>query len=59
MWWLEKTRYFEERRADQNKGTNRLGMPQNEREVRLLEMVLNRHHDYIRKRQREEEMVQK
>jgi hypothetical protein len=54
MWWLEKTRYFEEKRKEEQRDKNQLGMPQNEREAELLEMVLNRHYDYVRKRQGKE-----
>jgi hypothetical protein len=53
MWWLEKTRYFEER-LEERENKNRLGYPQNEREAELMENLLNRHYDYVRKRQPEE-----
>lgn len=54
MWWLDKTRYFEERRKEENENKNRLGYPQNEREAELMENLLNRHYDYVKKRQQEE-----
>lgn len=53
MWWLDKTRYFEERREEESKD-KKLGYPQNEHESELMENLLNRHYDYVRKRQREE-----
>lgn len=54
MWYLEKTKYFEKREAENAKGSNQLGAPRNEEEARLLEYVLNRHYDYVRKLQQEE-----
>lgn len=54
MWWLDKTRYFEERRKEENENKKRLGYPQNEYEAGLMEKLLNRHSDYVRKRQLEE-----
>lgn len=54
MWWLEKTRYFEERRKEENENKNRLGYPQNEREAELMEDLLNRHYNYVRKQQQME-----
>ncbi|OGD08825.1 hypothetical protein A2397_05265 [Candidatus Amesbacteria bacterium RIFOXYB1_FULL_44_23] len=54
MWWLDKTRYFEERREEGKENRSQLGYPQNEREAELLEMVLNRHYDYVRKREQED-----
>jgi hypothetical protein len=50
MWWLEKTRYFEERRKEENID-KKLGYPQNEHEAELMEMLLNRHYDYVRKQE--------
>lgn len=50
MWWLEKTRYFEEC-LEERDNKNRLGYPQNEREAMLMEKLLNRHYDYVKKQE--------
>jgi hypothetical protein len=54
MWWLDKTRYFEERREEENENKKRLGNPQNEYEAGLMEKLLNGHYDYVRKREQED-----
>ena len=48
MWYLEKTKYFEKREAENAKGQSQLGAPRNEEEAKLLEDVLNRHYDYVK-----------
>jgi len=50
QWWLEKNKYFGNEEGD---SAAVLGAPQNEREVELQEMLLNRHYDYVRRKQRE------
>lgn len=44
QWYLEKKKYFGD---DGASGQPQLGAPRNEEEAKLLEFVLNRHHDYI------------
>lgn len=51
MWWLEKRGYFD--KQDEAKNSNQLGAPQNENEVELLEMLLNRHYDYVKRKEQE------
>jgi hypothetical protein len=51
MWWLEQSRYFEKR--EEVKDGNKLGAPRNKEEARLLENLLNRHHDYVRSKEQE------
>ncbi len=55
MWWLDKCRYFEKREEAEakEKGSNQLGAPQNEHEAELLEMLMNRHYDYVKRKQQE------
>jgi len=47
MWWLEKV---DKIGAIEEKEIPKLGAPRNEEEAQLLEMILNRHSDYIRKK---------
>lgn len=47
MWWLEKV---DKIGAVEEKETPKLGAPRNEEEARLLEMLLNRHADYVREK---------
>lgn len=54
MWWLDKTRYFEKRREEENENKKQLGYPQNEYEAGLMEKLLNRHYDYVRKKEQED-----
>jgi len=52
MWWLEKVDKIGTVEEDEGSYKNPpLGAPQNEREAELLEMLLNRHHDYVRGKQ--------
>jgi len=51
MWYLEKTKYFEKREAENAKGQSQLGAPRNEEEARLLEDLLNRHRDYVKSKE--------
>lgn len=44
MYVLDKKKVFD---SDENTKQPQLGAPQNEHEAQLLEMLLNRHHDYI------------
>lgn len=45
MWWLEKV---DKIGGDEgSKDAPQLGAPRNEEEAKLLEMLLNKHHDYI------------
>ncbi|OGZ27904.1 MAG: hypothetical protein A2427_04905 [Candidatus Nealsonbacteria bacterium RIFOXYC1_FULL_40_7] len=55
MWWLDKSRYFEKREEAEakEKGSNQLGAPRNEEEARLLEELLNRHYDYVKRKEQE------
>lgn len=55
MWYLDKTRYFEKREEAEakEKGSNQLGAPRNEEEAKLLEELLNRHYDYVKRKERE------
>ncbi len=47
MWWLEKV---DKIGAVEEKEIPKLGAPRNEEEARLLEMLLNRHADYVREK---------
>lgn len=51
MWWLEQSRYFEKK--EEAKNENKLGAPRNKEEARLLEELLNRHYDYVKKKEQE------
>jgi len=51
MWYLEQIKYFEKQNKAQ--GEAPLGSPQNEEEARLLEEVINRHHDYVKRKEQE------
>lgn len=45
QWYLEKVKHF----GDEDGGPEQpaLGAPQNEKEAELLELILNRHYDYV------------
>ena len=59
MWWLEKVDKIGTVEEDEDPYRNPpLGAPQNEREAELLEMLLNKHHDYVTKKQQEAKQTQ-
>jgi len=59
MWWLEKVDKIGTVEDDEDPYKNPpLGAPQNEREAELLEMLLNRHHDYIKRKEQEARKAQ-
>jgi len=47
MWYLDEIKYFE--KQNKSSGERPLGAPRNEEEERLLEDVLNKHKDYIKR----------
>jgi hypothetical protein len=59
MWWLEKVDKIGTVEEDEDPYKNPpLGAPQNEREAEHLEMLLNRHHDYIKRKEQEARQAQ-
>lgn len=54
MWWLEKV---DKIGVVEEKEIPKLGAPRNEEEARLLEMLLNRHSDYIREKEQKETAI--
>lgn len=54
MWWLEKVDKIGMEEDDEDPYKNPpLGAPQNEHEAELLEMLMNRHYDYVKKKEQE------
>lgn len=49
MWYLDEIKYFEKLNDAKNKPL--AGAPKNEEEAKLLEELLNRHYDYVKKRE--------
>lgn len=51
MWWLDKVDKIGV--VEEDKGIPQLGAPRNEEEAQLLEMLLNRHYDYIKSKEQQ------
>lgn len=49
MWYLDQIKYFE--KLNKAIGESPPGAPKNEEEARLLEELLNRHHDYVKSKE--------
>jgi hypothetical protein len=58
MWWLEKVDKIGTEEPDEDPYKNPpLGAPQNEHEAELLEMLMNRHYDYVKRKEQEARQI--